>query len=234
MHGHISTQNGYLWVRLPDMLTPDGYARMREEIDKAIDGRPRRIVLDLAALDSIYSIALSFMIRLRKRVAETGGYLCLVNVSDRCGQFLGSVQLHRVFRAYPSEAAFHASDESEWRKRLSADDIGFVMVKQLEESIMRITLAGKMTALQDLTPLHQQAYREGVERYLFDFSGLDLLDSAGAALLTRSCGEIRDRGGQCAGFGCNELVADQLSIMSVDKLISCYDTQKEALGALGS
>ncbi len=228
----ISRKQGYLWITLPGMLAPDSYTTVQEEIEEEIDNKPDRVVLDLECMDTIYSSALSLMIRLRKRVAELGGYLCLVNVSTRCRQFLNSVQLHRVFRSYGTEQEFFASGDEVWKQRLAGAEIGFVMVKQIEEQIMRITAAGRMTALQDLSPLYEPVFVETVQKYLFDFSGLDLLDSAGASLLARTCVAIQNKGGRCIAYGLNELVEDQFRILSLDKTLPCRSSEEDALTAL--
>lgn len=63
----------------------------------------RRVILNFLGLQHLTSLALGELIRLHKRLAESGGELCLADIDPRIYELFSITRLDRLFRIFDRE-----------------------------------------------------------------------------------------------------------------------------------
>ena len=63
----------------------------------------RRVVLNFLGVQQLTSLALGELIRLHKRLAESGGELCLADIDPRIYEIFSITRLDRLFRIFDRE-----------------------------------------------------------------------------------------------------------------------------------
>jgi len=63
----------------------------------------RRVILNFLGLQHLTSLALGELIRLHKRLAESGGELCLADIDLRIYELFSITRLDRLFRIFDRE-----------------------------------------------------------------------------------------------------------------------------------
>ena len=180
---------------------------------------------------SLYSSGIGLLIRLRKRIFEAKGSICLVNVSQKIRGVLESIHLDKIFTIYATDVEFEISQE-QFTRLLNDKKFGFVFVARIENGVYRINCSGSMTAEQDLSGLSRFKRNKAVFRYLFDFLGLDLIDSTGAAILIKLILDIRENGGSCYGYGARQSVAELIGLLGMDDYLTLLADERSALAAV--
>lgn len=63
----------------------------------------RRVILNFLGVQHLTSLALGELIRLHKRLAESGGELCLADIDPRIYELFSITRLDRLFRIFDRE-----------------------------------------------------------------------------------------------------------------------------------
>lgn len=87
---------GYIWVVLPDRILPENDYKVEQVIKEKLKGRNDHLVIDLKETPYIYSVLISIISRLLKKVVSGGGELYIVNASDRCIELLCLLKLDSI------------------------------------------------------------------------------------------------------------------------------------------
>lgn len=72
----------------------------------------------------------------------------------------------------------------------------------------------------------------GAKKVLLDFSGLDYISSAGLRVLLGAAKQLRGSGGTLGMFGLNQSVKEVFEISGFSTILSIYQSEAEALGAM--
>jgi len=70
--------------------------------------------------------------------------------------------------------------------------------------------------------------------FLFDFSGVTILTSAGIGMLVRLLIRLRGKGGTLAVFGCNDHICDVFDIVLLKEILHVSGSEEEARRILAS
>lgn len=225
----LEERMGYIWITLPDSIHMDNYRQIETDILSHLTGKGDRVVLDLSATQNLFSSGLGLIIRLRKFVGSGKGYICVVNVSHKIRDLLESVHLEKVIPIYATDVEFEISQDDIWKQRLLEDGLRFIFLTQLENGICRINLSGYMTATQDLSEISRFLPIESVSSYVFDLTGLDIVDSYGTRVLRELFIRISRKSGRCIAYGANELVTELLKVDEFAAMISFHENERDAL-----
>ena len=96
-HGlYIEKKKGHLCIRLPNVVKKDNITHIENRIETSLKGYKGKVVVDLSDTLSIFSILVTLLMHIDKKVAEAGGSVKLVNVSKKCQAQLNSMNLDRV------------------------------------------------------------------------------------------------------------------------------------------
>lgn len=226
----VEHRNGFVWVVLPDSMSRDNYMAVEREVEAELSGKKDRVVLDLIATNSVYSSGIGFMVRLRKKIIESGGVLCLVNVSREIRELFGRANLDRVFEIYATDVEFDISRDDVWGADKAAEASRFLFVFQVEDQVCRITMSGAMDSLHDLSRMSEFRAGEDVKCFVLNLESLDLVDSYAGRFFFEFLQRVgKDVSGKCAIYGANEIVVQLLGLFAVDRLAKFFDTEDEAL-----
>lgn len=72
----------------------------------------------------------------------------------------------------------------------------------------------------------------GAKKVALDFSGLDYISSAGLRVLLGAAKQLRASGGTLGMFGLNQSVREVFEISGFSSILSVYQSEAEALGAM--
>ena len=72
----------------------------------------------------------------------------------------------------------------------------------------------------------------GARKVALDFSQLDYISSAGLRILLGAAKQLRGKGGTLAMFGLNQSVREVFEISGFSSILSVYQSEAEALGAM--
>ncbi|MBD3422523.1 MAG: STAS domain-containing protein [Chitinivibrionales bacterium] len=226
------TRHDYLWLTLPEDVGMENADSIEKQVYEAVTEQNAKVVIDMKQVAILYSSGIGLMIRLRKHVASLNGYLCLVNIKDRIRQMFIEVNLDKIFPMYTTDTEFEVMQDDIWEKSNSEEDIGFISVVQEEEGICRINLSGNMTVTQDLEQFNTSIFKNGVNDYVFDLSGLDRIDSFGTAYYLNAINFLRQRQANCIAYGANESVNEVFETLEIRDLIPVYHNEREAINAI--
>ncbi len=225
----VRKKNGFVWIRLPDSINMDNYVKIEEEMSVALDGTPR-VVLDMVNTANLYSSGLGLLIRLRTRIAERNGVLFLVNVSRKISAMLEAVNLERLFTIYATDVEFEISQDDVFNEKMPGGNAGFVFVARIESGAYRIGLSGALATGRDLSSLAAFSPDAGIRHYVFDLTGLEMVDTAGIHVLAQLFVSIRDAGGTVIAYGGDEFVRELLDLLSLTEFVACCKDEREAMG----
>ena len=90
-------------VRLEASLNEDQVRALRQALLALADVPGRRVILNFLGLQQLTSLALGGLIRLHKRLAESGGELCLADIDPRIYELFSITRLDRLFRIFDRE-----------------------------------------------------------------------------------------------------------------------------------
>ncbi len=224
----IKEKFGNVWIVLPDDIDMDTYGLLEEEIRQALSGEHVRVVVDLSNTNDLFSSGLGLIIRIRKQVCELNGSLCLVNVSEKIQGILKAVNLDKIFPMYATDVEFEISPE-QFQKHFNENKVGFVFIAYIENGIYRINFSGQMTVEEDLSKIQDFRRDAAIDRYIFDLTGLDLIDSTGAAALIRIVKDIHEHGGTSLAYGATPSVAELVNLLGLDEYVTLSFDERSAL-----
>ena len=72
----------------------------------------------------------------------------------------------------------------------------------------------------------------GARKVALDFSQLDYISSAGLRILLGAAKQLRGKGGTLGMFGLNQSVREVFEISGFSSILSVYQSEAEALGAM--
>lgn len=231
MQPKITPKAGYLHVLFPRGISMDNYVAAERDIEARIHDHDF-VVLDLRETDTLYSTALGVIIRIRKSVLDRGGALCLVNVNKPCRTLLSAVHLDKVITIYATDVEFEISREEVWERAAQQVAGQFVCVAHVEDDICRVTVSGSMMSRADLTAFEEILENQS-KTFVFDFTGLDAVDSVGAQVLSKVLAALAERNVVCLGYGAPTDVADLFVYLSIGDYVSLYADEREAIEELG-
>jgi len=96
----IEREGDTLRVTLPDSITMDNHEQIETAIEREMDEGVRRVVVDLDNTRNIYSSGFGLIVRFRKRVAEIGAELTLVNATEKVVEGLEGVGLNKLIPTF--------------------------------------------------------------------------------------------------------------------------------------
>jgi len=99
----IEKKQGYIVIRLPNMSNQDKVLDIEEEIMSSLEEYGSNIVIDLSECANIYSMLITLMIHIRKKVVAAGGTVCLVNVSINGQKQLTLMNLDMILPIFETE-----------------------------------------------------------------------------------------------------------------------------------
>lgn len=229
----VTMKNGFLWIAMPDSITMDNYVRIEEQIVEAVSGSCNGVVLDMAVTRNLFSSGLGLLIRLKKRFDEKNCPLFLVNVSHRVQDILTAVHLEKLFPIYATDVEFEISQEDILGKQATGGKTGFIFVSRIENGVYRISMSGTCGMGRDLSRLSAFSPEQKVKCYVFDLTGLDLVDTAGIHLIAQLFVRIRDMHGSVITYGGDESVKDLMDVLNLTDFIVFCKNEREALKAIG-
>ena len=100
---YIEKKEKYTVIKLPHMLNQENFIEIEEEIDSSLTGYRGTIAIDLSECANIFSMLITMIILIRKKVMGAGGELCLINVSISGQQQLKAMNLDMILPMYDSE-----------------------------------------------------------------------------------------------------------------------------------
>ena len=90
-------------VRLEAILNEAQVQAFGKALLALADVPGRRVVLNFLGLQHLTSLALGELIRVHKRLAESGGELCLADIDPRIHELFSITRLDRLFRIFDRE-----------------------------------------------------------------------------------------------------------------------------------
>ena len=228
----IEERRGFIWARFPESVTVDNYRLIEQKIGARLSGKSDRLVLDFSRTRDVYSSGIGLLVRVHKQVTEAGGGVYLVNVSKKIRETLEGVHLERILPMYATDVEFEISHDEAWQQAVSSEALGFLFAASIEKGIYRLTFAGHMDALHDLSPLSEFQPSAETRRYVLNLDTLDSMDTYGSQLLLEVVQRIINHGGQVITYGANAMIQELLELLSIDRMVKHYATEREALESL--
>jgi anti-anti-sigma factor len=225
----IENKMDYVWITLPDSINMDTYTAIEQGIQSHLTGAYQRVVLDLSGTANLFSSGLGLLIRIRKSIGQSNGFLCLVNVSKKIRLLLETVHLDKVFTVFATDVEFEISQEEIFKKRVLGNKFGFVCVSRIENGIYRINLSGFMTVDQNLSAIGDFKPDYKIMYHVFDLTGLDMVDSSGAHILMRLLMNIHEHEGKSVAYGVNDEVAALADILGMGEFLHFCKDERTAL-----
>ena len=230
----MENKSDCLWITLPDSINMDTYQNIEAAITSRLREKGPRVVLDMSKTSNLFSSGLGLMIRIRKQVCENQGYIFLVNVSQKVRKILETVRLDKVFTLYATDVEFEISQDELFQKHISGGPVTFVFINGIEKGAYRIHLSGHMTVEQDLSAIKGFAPEPAVKNHVFDLTGLDMIDSAGAGILIKLFMGIQRRGGASVAYGVNDAIAGLFDILGIGEYVRFSGDERDALKSIGT
>jgi anti-anti-sigma factor len=224
----IQEKMGCKWIVLPDAINMDTYASIEDELHRTLAGENIQVVVDLSNTNNLFSSGLGLIIRVRKHVYELNGSVCLVNVSDKIRAVFEAVRLDKLFPLYATDVEFEISHE-QFRKYFTGRKIGLIFIARVENGMYRLNFSGQLTVEQDLSPIQGFKRDAAFDRYVFDLTGLDMIDSTGAAALIKIVKDIHEHGGTSLAYGANPSVSELINLLGLDEYVALRADERSAL-----
>jgi anti-anti-sigma factor len=212
----VENRHGFLWVVLPDSINMNDCREIESAIEKNLNGKEYRVVLDLSETVNVFSSCLGLMIRIRKVVHEKNGVVCLVNVSERIRNLFFTINLDKVFPVYATDTEFEISQSDVWNRRNLERGPGFIFVSQCEGGVCRINISGELTNNRKTDDCANFNLVPDIKEYIIDLSGLEMIDSYGSAVFGNLIRKINASGGRCRVFGADELIAETIHLLGAN------------------
>ncbi|MBD3390919.1 MAG: STAS domain-containing protein [Chitinivibrionales bacterium] len=230
----VEQRRGFVWVVLPEAITVDNYRMIESKIVGRLSGAADKVVLDFGKTENVYSSGIGLIVRLKQQVVDAGGSLSLVNVSKKLRDLFEGMRLDKVLDIYATDVEFEISQEDAWSDTMSSGAEGFSFEAEVRDGVYRLSLAGSMDALHDLSGVSEFKPTGSVSCYVLDLGGLVVMDTYGSQLFLEVVQRIGKQGGKCVTYGANEMIRELLKLLSIERFVSHFDTEKEALASIKS
>jgi anti-anti-sigma factor len=224
----LEERSGCLWITLPDAITMYDNKDVEQRIAKQLRDRNDHVVLDFSNTRAVYSSGLGLMIRIRRFVTERGGMLSLVNVAQPIHEMFSALKIDKVFTLYATDVEFEISREDFPSKKNDSGKIGFLFVAKAEHGSMRFNISGEMTSEYNLSSCREFKPTGTSPLHLFDLSGLEVIDSAGAEALADLTSRIAAAGGTARAYGVHGVILETLTLLNADNYLTFYNDEKSA------
>ncbi len=89
-------KDGHISIKLPGTMKGDTIAQIEKRIDSLINKDISRVDVSLLDVENVYSVLITIIMKIKKKLIQGNGLLYLVNVSERCRQQLESMNLDKV------------------------------------------------------------------------------------------------------------------------------------------
>jgi len=104
MYGlHIKRKRDCIWVRLPNLIKKENVTLVENRIVSAVEGFSGDVVVDLSDTLSIFSILVTLIMKIRKKVLEAGGRFYLAHVSKKCEIQLHEMNLDKILQVFTTK-----------------------------------------------------------------------------------------------------------------------------------
>lgn len=110
-----------------------------------------------------------------------------------------------------------------------------ISTRTIEPDVTVLELSGRITLGREsnqIEPMVSGLLASGVQKIIFDVSGVSYVDSSGMGQIAFSAGKIIQQGGKCRVAGATGLVLDVFKITRIDSVVPFSDTVEEAVAAL--
>ncbi len=94
--------------------------------------------------------------------------------------------------------------------------------------VVRLQGAVEVVTAGRLWELSLEQVANGARFFLFDFTGVTILTSAGIGMLVRLLIRLRGQGGTLAVFGCNDHICDVFDIVLLKEILQVCHSEDEA------
>jgi serine/threonine-protein kinase RsbW len=103
---------GVLLLRVPGITDSAGCERFDTVIAQALAARPRTVVVDLSAADSVSTVVLGSLLKLRRGIVAIGGEVRLAGVQPLVRRVLNICRLDQLFNVFSSAEEALAADKT--------------------------------------------------------------------------------------------------------------------------
>ena len=100
----IDKKKGQVRIRLPNAIKKENILQIENRVEDTLIECKGKVILDFADILSVFSILITLIIHIMKRVGEFDGELCLVNVSDKCKSQLKAMNLDKILTIHNNES----------------------------------------------------------------------------------------------------------------------------------
>jgi anti-anti-sigma factor len=196
-------KHNYLWVKAL-YLDEQGEACLPVIEEAALKARqPPQLAIDFEKVEYVNSILLSMLIRLKKRIEESGGVICLVNLSDYCEELLEKLKLNTVFTTYKTYRQFN-----DFQKSIESETLGDC-----------IHLTGNITvsSADEVRIPMKKMIDSGVKNVSIDMSHVKIIDSIGIGEIIRFTKVLKNKGGSLKLINVGKDIHEFLVMLHLDK-----------------
>ncbi len=99
--------------------------------------------------------------------------------------------------------------------------------------VVRLEGAVEVVTAERLWELSSERVADGARFFIFDFTGVTILTSAGIGMLVRLLIRLRGQGGTLAVFGCNEHICEVFDTVLLKEILHVCESEDEARDKLG-
>lgn len=101
--------------------------------------------------------------------------------------------------------------------------------REIEDTlIVRLQGVLEVATAERLWELASERADTGTSFFLFDFSGLTIITSAGIGMLVRLLIRLQGQGGAIAVFGCNDHICEVFNIVLLKEILQVCESEEEA------
>jgi len=221
----FSDRGGFIWIEIPAIITEQNRYKIENIIKNKLLQDNLKVVIDLSRIQEMYSAGINIIIGLWKYISLRKGYICVVNVNPEVKITLFAARLDIILPIFEDVDEFDAINGPPSEKTL--DNHEKFTTSFLTDGNITIThLSGHMIVTNELSSFREREFSTDSPFYLFDFEGLEKIDSVGAALLVNKIKAIVDAQARCVIYNCNEYIRDFLQLIAVGDLVTfCKDQQ---------
>ncbi len=225
----LENKSEYKYITVPPLLDAAACEEIIASVNSSNPPPHTHFVVDFALSPYLYSSGIGFLIRLRKSTLALNGTISLVNINKKCRDMLTDMHLEAILPMFATDVEFEISQTDLWATRSSEAQTIFLCTHILESGICRINLCGSMALPNSLASILHIKDLETSPWYIFDMTGLDLIDSHGMNMLLGVIEHISMLGGHSIAYGLTEVVRDMFDVLSLAATVTRCADEAEAL-----